>query len=96
MPGINSEVPHLNPGSPGLPLVTILSSAVSAKTTPHARETAHQTDCIGGWGASSSNTTVNLLIFNFRVLNANTKAAGLSGKRQWSSWVRYNSVLGLN
>ena len=50
-------------------------------TTLHACETAQQQIVLAGGGASVSDTIVSLLISNAGVLNANTKAAGLSNKR---------------
>jgi len=53
---------------------------VSAKTTLHACESAQQQIALAsGKGAAASDATINLLISNVGVLNANIKAAG--GKR---------------
>lgn len=55
--------------------------SVAAKTTLHACETAQQQIALAGGSTAASDSTVNLLISNVGVLNANTKAAGLTSKR---------------
>ncbi|TVY49699.1 hypothetical protein LOCC1_G000285 [Lachnellula occidentalis] len=54
---------------------------VTNKITTHACESAGQQIALGTGGAAASDTSVNLLISNVGVLNANTDAAGITRKR---------------
>jgi hypothetical protein len=54
--------------------------SVANKVTLHACESAQQQIALNTGGAAASDTTVNLLISNVGVLNANTDAAGITKK----------------
>lgn len=52
----------------------LIDDSVAAKVTLHACETAQQQISVAG-GGTASDSTVDLLVSNVGVLNANTKAA---------------------
>ena len=59
----------------------MILNSVASKVTLHACESAQQQIALVTKGTASSDATVNLLISNVGVLNANTDAAGTTKKR---------------
>jgi hypothetical protein len=56
--------------------------SVTNEISTHARESAGQQISLAVGDAGGSDTRINLLISNVGVLNANTDAAGITGKKR--------------
>jgi hypothetical protein len=56
--------------------------SVTNKISTHACESAGQQISLAAGGAGGSDTSINLLISNVGVLNANTDAAGITSKKR--------------
>ena len=55
--------------------------SLTNKISTHACESAEQQVSLAAGGAGGTDTSINLLISNVVVLNANTDAAGITTKR---------------
>jgi len=73
-------------------------NSVTNKITIHACDVAGQQIALAIGSAAASNTIINLLILNVRVLNVNTKAAGITTKMAvgyiaWSLYMMKNNTI---